>query len=169
MKLDFKLLGLWLAYTLLLILGTGAYRSEWLTIVMIVGGSVLGMALPKLINLFSEHVLSRPEKIAQDAQVLVQATPGVDQLIHSYPFLFAFGAVSLYIITSSSSWFGKALVLSMGLRLMIDLYQSNQDKNVLHARWFGAFGAKLSPAEENIFVYGSMGIWVLLTILSLRA
>ncbi len=180
MKTKSRLFLIWAVYAAVLVFGTGVYKGQWLSIALIFTGSLFGMLLPKLIFVVSELMLSQKpavngsfftsllSMISQDSHSLIPTTR-TGQLVYSYPFLFAFGLVSLYIVTSSSGWFGKALVLGMGLRLMIDLFMSNKDKAVLQQRWFSAFPAKLSHTELNIFVYGSIGIWVLLTILALKA
>lgn len=148
-------------------------------ILMIVGGSLFGVLLPKLVTVFSEIYLvpgipgvssfSRFKTLFwQDSHSLIPTTK-VGQMIYSYPFLFAFAAVAFYVVTSSESWFGRALVLGMGLRLVADLFISNRDKQILKQRWFTAFATRLSDGELNIFVYGTVALFIFITVLSLRS
>lgn len=178
MQLKVRLLVVWALYSTLLIIGTGSYRGNIAQMVIIALGTLFGMLLPKLICALSE--LLSQEKVVLDgptlrtfAQTMVH-DPLVErpktqtgQMIYSYPFLFAFALISLYIVTSSSVWFGKAVVLGMGLRLCIDIVMSGQDKTRLRERWFSIYQTRLSDSELSFFVYGSIVVWVALTIFSL--
>ncbi len=170
---------LWMLYVGLLLLGSNAFAGGIPKILFIVAGSLFGMLLPKLVTVFAEIYLvpSTPgvsnfsrftSLFWQDSHTLMPTTK-MGQMIYSYPFLFAFGAVALYIATSSDNWFGKALVLGMGLRLVADLFISNRDKQILKQRWFTAFATRLSDMELDIFVYGTVALFVFITILALRA
>lgn len=179
MQLKARLFLLWIVYAALLVWGAGALPANFSKMGLILLGSLLGMLLPKLVSVAAEmYLVPAPGKVSpvsrffhlvwQDSYSLMPTTK-MGQLIYSYPFLFAFAVVSLYVVTSSESWFGRALVLGMGLRLIADLFVSNRDKGVLKQRWFTAFATKLSDAELDVFVYGSLAGFILLTILSLRA
>ena|SRR5258708_7431599 len=173
-----RLIILWLLYTFFLVWGSGALPGKPLTIVFIIIGTFLGMLLPKAMTIGAdlflvshskdqESLVSRFSVVARKDAMSLFPTTKVGQLLYSWPFLFAFGVTALYIVTSTSGWFGKSLVLGMGLALVSDLFVSNRDKLVLKTRWFSAFHAKLSNTELDIFVYGSLAGFILLSILSL--
>lgn len=178
MQLKARLFILWFLYAALLIWGTGALPTNLPKAVLIAMGSLFGMVLPKLVSAAAEvYLVPQPgrstfsrffELFWQETHTLMPSTK-VGQLLYSYPFLFAFGIVALYVVTSTDSWFGRALVLGMGLRLVADLFVSNRDKQILKQRWFTAFATRLSDAELDVFVYGSLALFILLTIISLRA
>lgn len=179
MKLKARLFLIWVLYTTLMVWGTGSISGNWLKFIFILSGSALGMLLPKLVTVIAEIYFKSDEAhrsplarftalMWQDAYSLVPSTE-MGQMIYSYPFLFAYGVVALYVVTSSDGWFGKALVLGMALRFVCDLFVSNRDKQILKQRWFSAFAAKLSDVELDVFVYGALAGLILLTIISLRA
>lgn len=173
-----RLFLVWLAYAALLVLGSRVLPGNILSAVVIVLGSLLGMLLPKLVSIFSEVYLvpssaaSNSARIQnlfwQDSHSLIPSTK-VGQMIYSYPFLFAFGAVALFVVTSTENWFGRAVVLGMGLRLSADLLVSNRDKQILKQRWFTTFSTRLTDSELDIFVYGNLALFLFLTIMAIRS
>lgn len=177
MKLKARLFLLWIFYAALLVWGAGAIPNNSLRALLIVLGSLLGVLLPKLVSAVAEIYLVPNPEISnlqrfinlfwQDSHSLVPSTK-IGQAIYSYPFLFGFGVVALFMVTSTSNWFGKALVLGMGLRLVADLFVSNRNKQVLKQRWFAAFATKLSDGELDVFVYGTLALFVILTVIGLR-
>lgn len=178
MQLKARLFLIWVLYAALLIWGSGALPTNFIKMALIAFGSLFGMLLPKLVSAVAEvYLVPAPGSSSlsrflglfwQDSHTLIPTTK-VGQLIYSYPFLFAFGLVALYVVTSTDSWFGRAMVLGMGIRLVADLFVSNRDKQILKQRWFTAFATRLSDTELDIFVYGTLALFILLTVISLRA
>lgn len=179
MKTGMKLAVVWVAYTSLFVLGTGAYRGQWLLILFIYLGSLFGMFLPKLIQVASallqqDHVILDARffstfwhEMARESRDVIPTTR-IGKLLYSYPFLFAFELVSFYIVTSSADWFGKALVLGMGLQVSFDLFIHSSDLSVLRRRWFSYFPANLTDTELKIFVCATGACLLLFTLLAIK-
>jgi len=176
MQLKVRLFILWFLYALFLTWGSGSF-SKPINIVFIFLASFLGMLLPKALTIGADLFLEHPQDtepffqrfltVARKDAVSLFPTTKVGQLLYSWPFLFAFSVVALYVVTSTSLWFGKSLVLGMGLAFVEDLFVSNRDKLVLKTRWFSAFHAKLTDTELDVFVYAALAGFILLSILSL--
>jgi len=179
MKQRLQLFVMYLLYTSILALASGAYAGHWVMLILIYVGGFFGMALPKLVCVFAQNLAK--EKVTlnryffQSVWTMLRQensheapTSRIGKLLYSYPFLFAFGMVALYVATSSSGWFGKALVLGMGLRLVIDIVESSADISVLKARWFSEFPTRLTDLELRILVSVCVIFQIVLTILAIK-
>ena len=170
---------IWFLYAAILVVGSSSYQGQWFLVLAICMGSLFGMALPKLLTvcadlLLREGVILNRAFLSNLTRLLTQEasdvipTTRIGKLLYSYPFLFAFELVSLYVVTSSSNWFGKALVLGMGLRLTIDLVTHGRDVHSLRERWFSFFPTTLTDVELKLFVIGSVLCLLFFTFLAIR-
>lgn len=86
--------------------------------------------------------------------------------LRSYPLLVAYILAALLVITSSTNFFGKGVVLGIGLCLVLDLFLSRTPASYLRQRWFSVFRTNLSDRELQYFVWGVVGVFGVLTLLS---
>jgi len=82
-----------------------------------------------------------------------------------YSFLFqvAWFFLALFAVTSTSSLFGKALVMAIGLDLLLTEWQS-QLKNNSFSWLFWQIKREISLKEQKIFLYLMTGLFSLLTL-----
>lgn len=175
MKKRFIPLFIWSLYTLILVLVSA--RVQLIT--FIIFGSGLGFCLPRLF-MISAYLLSPKDtkidfKLARRMLLLfwsgnesVFSTGSLGNLLHSYPFLFAFGACAIFVLVSSPHWFGRALVLGFGLHLILDLWKSQYQDHNLKQRWFSTYYVRLVDAELEIFVWVCVLVFIAMTIFSLK-
>lgn len=169
---------LWGAYFGTYAVLTALTRDIFQAIVILLGGAI-GIALPRASVIIARLLEKGNEINGQTIRVFLQAflsnfqeevpSSEVGRILFSYVSLFGYGLLALYVITSTGNVFGKAVVLGCGLSLITDLLLSSRVPARLSARWFGHFKAKLSAMEMQVFVWGSVIAFIVLTFFAFRA
>ncbi len=169
----------WVLYTLILALLWFFRSHSVVNVGVAVAGSLIGFLLPVLLDVLLPKIVSGSAKADTDfaKEVLQESAEQMRQgnihsetapvtPLRSYPLLFGYLLAAIFVISSTSSWFGRGFVLGLGLSLVLDLLLSRKPVEYLKARWFSVFHANLSEKEFDYFVWVSAGVFVILTILS---
>ncbi|HSW89605.1 MAG TPA: hypothetical protein VLH19_01905 [Patescibacteria group bacterium] len=86
--------------------------------------------------------------------------------LRSYPALAAYFVAAFFVISSTSSFLGRGVVLGLGLSLVTDLYISKTSLAGLRSRWFSLFPVNLSDSELVIFVWLVCGVFSVLSLIA---
>lgn len=75
-------------------------------------------------------------------------------------------ALAFFTITSTPSFFGKGLVMALGLHLLIDEWEDQlKDPNILNSWLFWQIKRKITLQEQKTFLWLMTGLFFILTIL----
>lgn len=151
--------------------------SAW-ELILWLGGAVLGAHLLKIDQLFYVYFvepqeplsfqlrqLLRQRKISQTWDLLEQKLAEQTKLAtRSFLFQAAWPILALFTLTSTASWFGKALVMGIGLKLLIEEWE-----NILAGQnisWlFWQIKREIPLKEQKVFLYIMTGIFGILSLL----
>lgn len=155
-------------------------QVEFVFIVWSVIGSLVGFALPILLDVVLPHLISGSATPTKEfmGTVVQQSMTSVKQgnvysasvpptPLRSYPLLLGYAITALFVITSTQNYLGRGFVLGLGLSLVLDLWISKNPSSYLRQRWFSVFKTNLNDQELSFFVFGVVVIFSLFTIIAL--
>lgn len=142
-------------------------------------GSFLGFVIPIVLDVVLPMYMKGTATLSKETvQTVVEQTANqvksgnvydknlMPTPLRSYPLLFGYFVMAVFIITSTSNWIGTGFVLGLGLYLALDLWFSKTPTDYLRKRWFSVFHTNLSDTELRYFVWGSIGGFGIITLLS---
>ncbi|MEP7166872.1 MAG: hypothetical protein ABI758_02760 [Candidatus Woesebacteria bacterium] len=169
----------WILYTLVLSLIWYFRLGVPLTVGIAALGSFVGFVLPVFLDVLLPKIMAGDVKINTSTakDVLQQGASQVRQgnlvptnapqtPLRSYPLLAGYFLTAFFVITSTNNFFGRGFVMGLGLSLMMDLFLYRHPLELLKERWFSVFHANLTEPEFDYFVYGAIGVFGILTVLS---
>lgn len=138
-------------------------------------GGLIGTLLPDIDHLIYVYVLKPKEAASQKVATLIeerQVTKTWDLLVetggqrkdlifHTVFFQLIFTIFAFLIVTSSSSIFGRGLVLTFALHLLIDQVVDLMEKGTV-VNWFSGLPFSLDKSQERLYIVGNI---VLLLVL----
>lgn len=176
------LLVTWIVYTAVLSLIWFLRVGVAMTLLLAVIGSLIGFVLPILLDIllpkvmdgsaeanrsFATSVLKESAQQLQAGNLHAASAPRTP--LRSYPLLLAYLGATVYVITSTQSWFGKGFVLGLGLSLVADLFFYRKNASLLRERWFSVFRTNLTDSELSLFVRISTVVFGILTVVAALA
>lgn len=128
-------------------------------------GAMFGIFLPDIDHFIYVFYLKPHELTSQRVKRLAQTRSfkSIIQLLyntkeerttlifHNFVFQVLFIVLSFYILTSTSDYFGKGLVLAFLLHLLIDEYFEFKQNNNINT-WFHNFELNLNPNQTKYFL-----------------
>ena len=151
---------------------------EWFGVVTLVIGGLLGWSLVWFDKIAYIYILHPEAQISQYVQhqvkqrrfrqafeVIEQRAAEMDKLTtRSVLFQSAWVVLALFAITSVAGWFGKALVMCVGLRTLYDNWQEYLvDRLKLKQGLFWQVKREMSDQELKWYMYGMSGVFLWLS------
>lgn len=156
-----------IAYSLLVSVYRGWFSLNYAVFWL---GGVLGTLLPYTDHLIYIYFLKPQEEISQKAaqelgQKNVKGVFGrTKHLFHTAHFQIIFLALSLLVITSSGSIFGRGIVLAFVLHLLIDQY-IDFTKNGSLKDWFRQIPIELDKTQTRFYLLANLGVFLIFAFL----
>lgn len=109
---------------------------------------------------YVKHLIDQ-KRYKQAFGVLESRGEEMDKLTtRSVLFQFVWVILAVFVLSSVSSLFGKALVMSLGLRILIEEWREwLKDKNKLKSWLFWQIKREVSMAELKWYLYGMTGMY----------
>lgn len=77
-------------------------------------------------------------------------------------------ALAFFTVTSTPSFFGKGLVMALGLHLLLEEWQDQlKDPNILNSWLFWQIKRPISLTEQKWYLWGMTGLFAVLSILTI--
>lgn len=156
--------------------------SNWLEMIGLVIGSLIGWWMPWFDRVAYVFILHPETQVGQYVKYLVtqkrykeavkmlrERGDVFDKLTtRSALFGMAWVVLAIFAITSVPSWFGKMLVMCLGLRVIHEQWlEYGKDKLKLKQKLFWQIQREISDKELKWYVYVGVGIFVWLTLVML--
>jgi hypothetical protein len=170
---------LWLGYFLGLGVLRAKYgRADWLGIINLLIGGGLGWILiwvERLVYIYWSHTQTQVAQYARyhfsqrhwrtGLALLEQRQAEIKELgFRSALFQVVWVGLAVFVLSSTSSSFGQALVMGLGLHILVDEWQDFlSNKRRLKTWLFWQIKREISDEEMSWFVYAMTGVFALLT------
>lgn len=156
-KLDLNILWIWLGG----LLGSVILESDYLFQVFLVQ--------PDLPLSFEVKQLGEKKQYKEALNTLYKRRNEIKTLtFHTIFFQIIFYCFSFFILSSSGSYFGQALVLVVLLRLLKDQFEEIRSNDGLSSVWFSKLNVSLPPASQKIYLGVAILVWLLFTTFAIR-
>lgn len=147
----------------------------WLDILWLVLGGIVGWLMPWFDKIAYVYILHPEAQVSQYVQhqvkqkqlkqafeTLKQRGGEFDKLTtRSALFQVAWVILAFFALSSVGSLFGKALVMSLGLRILVEEWREYlTDKNKLKLKLFWQVKREVSNDELKWYLYGMTGIFL---------
>jgi len=162
----------------LVLRGNLVFFKNWLEMVGLGLGGILGWEIVWFDKIAYVFILHPETQIAQyvkyhisrknyKAALALLTERQVDKLTtRSAMFQVAWVVLGLFALTSVASHFGKALVMSLGLRILVDEWRDYVKDKVRLKKWlFWQVKREISNDELKWYIYGMTGLFLWLTLI----
>lgn len=149
----------------------------WLDVLLLVVGGVVGWLIPWFDKIAYVYIIHPEAQVSQYVQYQIQlkrfkSAFGVlktrsgefDKLTtRSMLFQVAWVVLAVFSITSVAGGFGKALVMALGLRILLEEWREYlKDKGKLKLKLFWQVKREVSDHELKWYLYVMTGVFLLL-------
>ena len=154
--------------------------AQWLRLVWLILGGILGWWLVWLDFIAFAYILHQEAQVSQyikfqldnrrfkkAAEMVALRIGEFDKLTtRSVLFQFAWVVLTIFTLTSTAGWFGKTMIMALGLHILIDQWQLYmKDKEALKKQLFWQIQRPISDKELQWYLYILSGLFLWFVLL----